>query len=115
MHVNMLKGKLHQAVVTQADLHYEGSIAIDSDLMKQAGLLEHERVEIWNITNGERLNTYTIAAPAGSRIIGLNGAAARKVAVGDRVIIAAFVWLDEKKAKNHVPKVVILDEHNRPK
>lgn len=113
--LTLLKGKLHNAAVTQADLHYEGSIAIDSALMKEAGFLAHERVDIWNVNNGARFSTYVIPAPAGSRVIGLNGAAARNVAVGDRVIIAAFAQMDAEAAKVWEPHVVILDEHNRIK
>ena len=91
MLVNMLKGKLHAATVTQCDVYYEGSVSIDQDLLDAAGILPHERVDIWNITNGERISTYAIEAPRGSRTIGINGGAARKFALGDRVVIAAFV------------------------
>ena len=115
MQLTLLKGKLHNAAVTQADLHYEGSIAIDRELMKAACLLPNEKVDIWNCTTGARFYTYVIEAPAGSRVIGLNGAAARNVAVGDRVIIAAFAMMDAAAAAAWKPHVVILDEHNRIK
>jgi len=113
--VNMLKGKLHAAAVTQCDVYYEGSVSIDQDLLDAAGILPHERVDIWNITNGERIQTYAIEAPRGSRVIGVNGGAARKFAMGDRVVIAAFTQIEAEKARQHKPQVVLLDENNVPK
>jgi len=110
---NMLIGKIHRATVTQADLHYIGSITIDEDLMEAANIKEYELVHIWNIDNGERFQTYTIKGKRGSGVICLNGAAARKVAVGDKVIIAAFGLVDDKEAENVVPKVVIVDKDNK--
>jgi len=107
MLLNMLKGKLHSGAVTQCDLHYEGSVSIDMDLLDASGILPHERVDIWNVTNGARIQTYAIEAPRGSKTIGVNGAAA-----GDRVIIAAFAHVEAEKARQHAPMVVLLDETN---
>ncbi|MEM7660785.1 MAG: aspartate 1-decarboxylase [Pseudomonadota bacterium] len=112
MLLNMLKGKLHSGAVTQCDLHYEGSVSIDQDLLDASGILPNERVDIWNVTNGARIQTYAIEAPRGSKTIGVNGAAARNFAVGDRVIIAAFAHVEAEKARQHAPQVVLLDEHN---
>ena len=113
MLLTMMKGKLHRATVTQADINYVGSVTIASDLLKAAGILPLERVQIVNINNGARLETYTIAGEAGSGIICLNGAAARLVQVGDKVIIIAYAMMDQKEAEAHVPKVLILDDNNR--
>ena len=112
MFLNMLKAKLHSARVTQCDLHYEGSVSIDQDLLEPAGILPHERVDIWNVTNGSRISTYALEAPRGSKTIGVNGAAARHFAVGDTVIIAAFAQVEEERARQHAPTVVLLDEDN---
>lgn len=112
MHITLLKGKLHMAKVTQAELWYDGSCAIDADLVKLAGLREFEQIEIYNVDNGERFSTYIILAEAGSRTISMNGAAARKVQVGDRVIIAAYAQLDEKEAEKFKPRLVYLDKEN---
>ncbi len=112
MFLNMLKGKLHGATVTQCDLHYEGSVSIDTELLDASGILPHERVDIWNVTNGARIQTYAIEAPRGSRTIGLNGAAARHFAVGDQVIIAAFASVEAEKARNYKPDVVIVNPDN---
>ena len=112
MFLTMMKGKLHRAAVTQCDLHYEGSVSIDQDLIEAAGIIPHERVDIWNITNGARISTYAIEAPRGSRTVGVNGAAARYFQVGDRVIIAAWAQMDETQAKQHAPSVVMLNESN---
>jgi aspartate 1-decarboxylase len=112
MFLTMMKGKLHRAAVTQCDLHYEGSVSVDVDLLEAANILPHERVDIWNITNGARISTYAIEAPRGSKTIGVNGAAARFFQVGDRVIIAAFAQMDEQAAKQHAPAVVKLNERN---
>ena len=111
----MFKSKIHRATVTQADLHYEGSITIDRDLMDEADILNHEEVRVWNVTNGSRLSTYAIEGDRGSGVICLNGAAARLVAPGDIVIIATFASMNEKEAKNWKPKVVLVDEKNRVK
>ncbi len=112
MLLTMLKGKLHRAAVTQCDLHYEGSVSIDMNLMEAANIIPHERVDIWNVTNGARVSTYAIEAPRGSHTIGVNGAAARFFQVGDRVIIAAFAQMDEAAARQHAPSVVMLNEQN---
>ena len=108
----MLKGKIHRAVVKQADLNYVGSITIDSELMKAAGILEYEMVQIVDVENGNRFETYTIAGEKGSGMICLNGAAARQVAVGDHVIIMCYAQMSEQEAKEHKPYVVFTDEDN---
>src|SRR6266487_2163165 len=111
----MLKGKIHRARVTGADLNYEGSIEIDSSLMEAAGILPFEKVDIWSITTGERFSTYALPADPRSGIIALNGAAARKVQPGDEIIITAFVSMSEKEAESWKPHVVLLDRENRLK
>ncbi|WP_427978940.1 aspartate 1-decarboxylase [Agarivorans sp.] len=112
MQTTMLKGKLHQARVTHAELNYEGSCAIDQDILDQAGILEYEKIDIYNIENGERFSTYAISGERGSKIISVNGAAARRAAVGDRVIICAYVAMDNEQAKSHKPSLVYLNENN---
>ena len=112
MTLTMLKGKIHRAVVKQADLNYVGSITIDSELMEAAGILEYEMVQIVNVENGNRFETYTIAGEKGSGMICLNGAAARQVAVGDHVIIMCYAQMSEQEAKEHKPYVVFTDEDN---
>lgn len=109
----MLNGKIHRATVTQADLHYVGSITIDADLMDAADLVDGEQVHVVDIDNGARLTTYVIEGPAGSGVIGINGAAARLVSPGDKVIIMSFKQVDEDEVKTHVPRIVHVDEHNR--
>ena len=109
----MMKSKIHRATVTQADLHYVGSIGIDQDLMEAADLLEGEKVAIVDITNGARLETYVIPAPRGSGTITINGAAARLVSAGDLVIIISYTMLDDAEARKLVPTVVHVDEQNR--
>lgn len=113
MTIEMLKGKIHRATVTQAELHYVGSITIDEDLMRAAGILEYEKVQVADVDNGERLETYVIAGEAGSGIICLNGAAARNVLKGDKVIIMSYARMTEQEAGEHAPKVVFVDEDNR--
>ncbi|MCW9713664.1 aspartate 1-decarboxylase [Aliifodinibius salicampi] len=115
MKVTMFKSKLHQMKVTEANLHYEGSITIDKELLDEAGILPYEKVQVVNITNGARLETYTIPGEAGSRTCCLNGAAARKTQVGDRVIIISYAEMTPKEAEEFKPKVVIVDENNDPK
>ena len=115
MILSMLKAKLHGATVTQCDLQYEGSVSIDQDLLDASGILPHEKVDIWNVTNGARIQTYALEAPRGSRTIGVNGAAARHFAVGDTVIIAAFCGIEAEKAGQHAPTVVLLGEGNEIK
>lgn len=109
----MLKSKIHRATVTGADLHYEGSITIDQDLLEAADIIPYEAVVVWNVTNGSRLETYAIEGERGSGVICLNGAAARLVAPKDLVIIASFVNMDNAEALNHEPKLVFVDEQNR--
>ena len=109
----MLRGKIHRATVTGADLHYEGSVTIDRDLKDAAGLLENEAVAIWDVNNGERFETYAIPGERGSGVVCINGAAAHKVDVGDLVIIAAFGWMSEEEALGWKPRVVFVDEKNR--
>jgi aspartate 1-decarboxylase len=109
----MLKSKIHRATVTGADLQYEGSITIDSDLMKAADIVPYEAVSIWDVTNGSRLETYAIEGQPGSGVICLNGAAARLVAPQDLVIIASFVALSNAEALSHQPKLVFVDDKNR--
>jgi len=111
----MLKSKLHRATVTQSDLDYEGSITIDPDLLETAGIFINEQVDVLNITNGNRLTTYAIEGERGSGVIGINGAAAHLVDIGDLVIICAYAQMDEGKAKTHTPTVILLDENNKPK
>ena len=113
MFVTLMKGKIHRARVTGADLHYEGSISIDPALIEAAGFLVNERVDIYNINNGARFSTYVIPAPHGSGEIGLNGAAARLALPGDLVIIVAYAQMSEAEAKSFTPRVVLVDEHNR--
>ena len=112
MQLTMLKGKIHRAVVKQAELNYVGSITIDPELMEAAGLLEYEQVQIVDVENGNRFETYTIDGEPGSGMICLNGAAARQVQVGDHVIIMAYCQMDTKEAADHKPKVVFVDEEN---
>lgn len=109
----MLKSKIHRATVTQADLHYVGSIAIDRDLMESADLLDGEQVVIADITNGARLETYVIPAPAGSGTIGINGAAAHLVSEGHLVIIMSYAMVDDAEARRMKPRVVHVDDANR--
>lgn len=113
MQITMMKGKIHRASVTEADLHYEGSISIDQALLDAAGFLINERVEIYNIDTGARFATYVIATPRGSCIIGLNGAAARLAMPGDKIIIVAYASFDEAEAKSFRPRVVLVDRENR--
>ena len=109
----MMKSKIHRATVTQADLHYVGSVTIDADLLDAADLVEGEQVAIVDITNGARLETYVIRAPRGSGIIGINGAAARLVHAGDLVIIISYAMFDDAEARSLTPRVVHVDDKNR--
>lgn len=115
MKVTMFKSKLHQMKVTEANLHYEGSITIDRELLDKAGILPYEKVQVVNITNGSRLETYTIPGEAKSRVCCLNGAAARLTQVGDRIIVISYAEMSPEEAKDHKPKVVVVDENNDPK
>lgn len=112
MQIILLKSKIHRATVTQADLNYVGSITIDSDLLRESGIQEYEKVEIADITNGNRLETYAIAGEAGSGIICLNGAAAKLVNPGDKIIIMAYANMTPEEAKNHKPTVIFVDDNN---
>lgn len=112
MNIRMLKGKIHRAVVTQAELNYVGSITVDSRLLEAAGILEYEMVQIVDVENGNRFETYTIAGEAGSGMICLNGAAARQVQIGDHVIIMAYADMTPEEAAGHQPYVVFTDEKN---
>jgi aspartate 1-decarboxylase len=109
----MMKSKIHRATVTQADLHYVGSISIDQDLIEASDLLEGEKVAIVDVTNGARLETYVIPAPRGSGMIGINGAAAHLVHEGDLVIIISYAMVDDAEARTLKPTVVHVDAHNR--
>lgn len=113
MQLTLLKAKLHRACVTHAELDYEGSCAIDSQLLELAGILEYEQIQIYNVTGGERFTTYAIRAEAGSRIISVNGAAAHKARPGDRIIICAYGAMSEQEALLHKPRLVYLDADNR--
>lgn len=107
-----LKAKLHMATVTQAELWYDGSCAIDTDLLKLAGMREFEKIEIYNVSNGERFSTYIICAEAGSGTISMNGAAARRCQVGDRIIIATYGQFNEEELADHKPKLIYLNQDN---
>ena len=109
----ILKSKIHRAVVTQAELNYVGSITIDESLMEAAGIYEYEKVQIADVDNGARFETYVIAGEAGSGIICLNGAAARMVSAGDKVIIMSYAQMSPEEIKEHPPKVVFVDGENR--
>lgn len=113
MTLEMLKGKIHRATVTQAELNHVGSITVDVELPEAAGILEYEKVQIVDVANSSRFETYTICGQRGSGMICLNGAAARCVSVGDRIIIMAYAGLDAQEAKSHKPSVVFVDEQNR--
>jgi aspartate 1-decarboxylase len=113
MQISMIRSKIHQARVTAADLNYEGSIGIDTNLLEQAGMFSYEKVMVADIENGQRLETYVIPAPAGSSEISLNGAAARLVSVGDRVIIMAFALVDFPPPADWEPRVLLMDDGNR--
>lgn len=114
MRRRMFKSKIHRATVTHADLHYEGSVSIDQDLLERADILPHEAVEIWNVTRGTRLTTYALPAPRGSGVVCINGAAAHHNRPGDLVIVATFAEMDDTEARQHVPKIVRVDANNRP-
>lgn len=113
MQIQVLKSKIHRAKVTQADLHYIGSITIDAALMEAAGLIEHEKVQVVNINNGERLETYVIRGRRNSGTICLNGPAARRVQVGDLVIILSYALMDFEEAKSFKPSVIFPTEQNK--
>lgn len=111
----LLKSKIHRVAATHAELHYEGSCAIDDDLLEAANIAENEQVHIWNINNGERFITYAIRAARGSGIVSVNGSAARRASVGDLLIIASFAQVHEDQVATHQPQLVFVDEANRQK
>jgi aspartate 1-decarboxylase len=115
MTITMFKAKLHRLRVTEADLYYEGSITIDKALLETAGILPYEKVQVVNVNNGARLETYTIPDEAGSRTVCLNGPAARLAATGDQVIVIAYADMTPEEAEAHRPRVVLVDENNDPK
>jgi aspartate 1-decarboxylase len=109
----LLKSKIHRVAVTDCELHYEGSCAIDQDLLDASNIAENEQIHIWNINNGERFVTYAIRGERGSGIISVNGSAARRAAVGDLIIIAAFAQVHDDQVAQHSPKLVFVDTNNR--
>jgi len=111
----ILKSKIHRATITRADLNYEGSLTVDRALMDAAGIVPFEQIKIYNIHNGERFDTYVIEGEAGSGVIGLNGAAARKGLVGDLIIVAAYAMVNDDELREFKPSIVLLDEKNRVK
>ena len=113
MHIQVLKSKIHRVKITQAELHYVGSITIDEDLMDAANLIENEKVHVVNVNNGERLETYVIKGERGSGQVCLNGPAARKASVGDIVIIISYAGMDLEEAKNHKPVLIFPDDRNK--
>ena len=113
MYRTLLKSKIHRVTATHCELHYEGSCAIDEDLLDAAGMVENEQIHIWNINNGERFVTYAIKGQRGSGMISVNGSAARRASTGDLLIIAAFAQVSEDRVATHQPQLVFVDEHNR--
>lgn len=113
MQIEVLKSKIHRAVITEANLNYVGSLTVDEDLMDAANMIEYEKIHVVNVNNGERIETYLIKGPRGSGVICLNGAAARKGEPGDVIIIISYGIMDFEKAKTHQPKVVFPKEGNR--
>ena len=109
----LLKSKIHRACVTEANLEYQGSLTIDQDLMDAADIVEHEQVDVYNLSNGARLTTYAISGSRGSGIICANGAAAHLIRPGDRVIIASYAQYDEAELRSHQPRILLVDENNR--
>jgi aspartate 1-decarboxylase len=114
MMLTMFKSKLHHLNVTEADLYYEGSITIDIELLELAGLLPYEKVQVVNVNNGNRLETYTIPGPKGSRIVCMNGPAARLTSVGDRIIVISYAQMSAEEARQHKPRIVVVDKNNEP-
>ena len=113
MQLNMLKAKIHRATVTHAELHYEGSCAIDGNLLDISGIREYEQIHIYNVNNGERFSTYAIRADEGSGVISINGAAAHRAQPGDIIIICAYCQVNAGEAINHKPRLIYLNEHNK--
>ena len=114
MRLSVFKSKIHRARVTEANLNYEGSVTLDSDLMDAADILPHEQVQVLNVNNGERFDTYAIRGPRGSGVVCLNGPAARLAQVGDMVIILTYAWMEREELERHTPRVVMVDDRNRP-
>lgn len=115
MTVTMFRGKLHRLTVTEADLYYEGSITIDVELLEAAGILSYEKVQVVNVNNGARLETYTIPGASGTRVVCLNGPAARLCAPGDEIIVIAYAEMTLEEAAEHRPRVVVVDKQNNPR
>lgn len=115
MTITLFKGKLHRLTVTEADLYYEGSITLDAELLEAAKILPYEKVQVVNVNNGARLETYTIPAERGSRTVCLNGPAARLNAPGDEIIVIAYAEMTPEEAQSHRPRVVLVDKNNDPK
>ena len=115
MQRTLLKSKIHRATVTGADLNYEGSVTIDQELLNAANMVVFEQVDIYDITNGERISTYTLPGRPGSGEICINGAAAHRVCEGDLVIIASYAIYNEAEVRNHQPRIILLDAHNHPR
>ena len=113
MRLNVFKSKIHRCRVTEANLNYEGSVTIDADLMEAADILPHEQVQVLNVNNGERFDTYAIRGPRGSGVICLNGPAARLAHVGDLVIILTYASMEREELERHTPRVVMVDDRNR--
>jgi aspartate 1-decarboxylase len=113
MLITVLKSKIHRATVTESHLDYEGSITVDGKLLEEADILEHEKVDIYNISNGERFSTYVIPGSPGSGVVCLNGAAARKVSVNDLVIICSYIVMEDDECKNHRGRCILVDDDNR--
>jgi aspartate 1-decarboxylase len=113
MRIDVLKSKIHNVAITEANLEYIGSITIDEDLMDAVNVIENERVHIYNITNGNRFDTYVIKGERGTGVIGINGAAARKVAIKDRIIIVSYANMEFEEAKKHQPLIIFPDENNQ--
>jgi aspartate 1-decarboxylase len=115
MTFTMFKGKLHRLTVTEADLYYEGSITIDVDLLDAAGILAYEKVQVVNVNNGARMETYTIPGKSGGRVVCMNGPAARLCAPGDEIIVIAYAEMTPDEAATHQPRVVVVDKQNNPR
>ena len=113
MMLTLCKSKIHRAIVTQAELYYEGSLTVDTELLKASGILPYEKVQVVNVNNGERFETYTIPGKANSGIICLNGPAARLGAVGDEIVIIAYAEFEEAEAKDYEPTIVLVDKKNK--
>jgi len=112
MWIKVLQTKIHRATVTDANLNYEGSITLDKNLVERAGLIENQQVDVYNLNNGERFSTYVILGKRGSGVVCLNGAAARRVHVGDPIIVAAYGYMDQQEAKTYVPTIVYVSHEN---